>query len=57
MVRSVCLPKELVAPVFFQRRALVLRGFANLRARIKRVTRASILYVVCVKIINMWSGA
>ena len=43
-------------PVFFQCWPNVLRGAAMFRACLKRMTRASILYVVCVKIINMWLG-
>ena len=41
---------------FFQCWACVLRGTAMFRACVNRMTRASILHVVCIKIINMWSG-
>ena len=44
------------ARFFFQCWANVLRSTAMFRARLKRMTRASILHAACLKIINMWSG-
>ena len=41
---------------FFQCWPNVLRGTAMFRAYLNRITRASILHVVCVKIIHVWLG-
>ena len=43
-----------VAPVFFQRRALVLRGFSKFRAWVKGMSRAPILCAVRATSISKW---
>ena len=54
IVRSVSLPKGTRGARFFQRRALVLRGFAKFRAWVKGMSRASILCAVRATNISKW---